>query len=181
MSIQTPSRATLQTVLDAVQADPNLTSRQRQDMLSAVRTVARLLGSPPQAIALDVQSLRRRMEGLAPLAHGLSTGRWNNVRSLFNKALELVRPMMPARSHAPIREDWTALLDLMPANRSTRLKPLLRYLSERQLGPAGVTREVLEDYRRAITEDRLEPTPRRPGRPWSGPGRPARATSRAGP
>ena len=69
MSIQTPSRATLQTVLDAVRADPNLTSRQRQDMLSAVRTVARLLGSPPQAIALDVQSLRRRMEGLAPLRH----------------------------------------------------------------------------------------------------------------
>ena len=81
------------------------------------------------------------------------------MRSLFNKALELVRPMMPARSHAPIREDWTALLDLMPANRSTRLKPLLRSLSERQLGPAGVTREVLEDYRRAITEDRLRANP----------------------
>lgn len=159
MSTPSPSRASLLTVLDVVHADPNLTSRQRQDMLSAVRTVARLLGSPPQAIALDVQSLRRKMEGVAPLAHGLSPGRWNNVRSLFNKSLELVRPMMPARSHVPIREDWTALLDLMPFNRSTRLKPLLRYLSERQVGPDEVTLGILEDYRRSITEDRLRANP----------------------
>jgi hypothetical protein len=149
------SRASLQTVLDAVAADPNLTSRQRQDMLSAVRTLARLLGSPPGLITVDVQGLRRRMERIAPRAHNLSPGRWNNVRSLVNKAVELVRPLMKARSHAPIGQGWLALLEGMPARRATTLKPLLRYLSERQVGPDEVSRQILESYRRAIAEDRL--------------------------
>jgi integrase len=155
MSTQTPSRSTLQTVLDTVGTDPGLTSRQRQDMLSAVRTIARVLGSSPDMVTLDVQSLRRRLENLSPHSHGLSPGRWNNVRSLFNRSVELVRPLMAARSFAPIRSDWTALLGLMTVHRSTRLKPLLRYLSERQVGPAAVTLAMLEDYRRGILEDRL--------------------------
>lgn len=158
MSAHTPSRATLQTVLDAL-ATADMQPRQRQDMASVVRTVARLLEAEPSAIDLDVQRLRQRLEGIAPAAHGLSSGRWNNIRSLVGKAISIVRPVLPGRSVIPIREDWLALVDQLPIDRATRLKPVLRFLSERQIGPADVTLDDIRAYRDAIHADRLRANP----------------------
>jgi hypothetical protein len=76
---------------------------------------------------------------IAPEAHGLSRGRWNNIRSLFRKSLALVRPMMAGRSAQPILPEWQILAAKLPVNRRFRLASMFRFLSARGKKPTEVT------------------------------------------
>ena len=151
MSPLTPSRATLEDVISLISGS-NSRDRQKQDMRSAVRTVARLLRAEPGSIPAESASLRRRLETIAPEAHGLSRGRWNNIRSLLLKALALARPMMAGRSIQPILPEWEILAAKLPFNRRVRLLPMLRFLSARGKRPTEVTLADLEAYRQAILD-----------------------------
>ena len=158
MSTIPGSRTSLADVIALIlQAD--LPGRRKEELRSAVRTVARLLEAEPAAIAADPAALRRRLETIAPEAHEISRGRWANIRSLLGKALGLARPMMPGRSKQVILPEWQVLTAPLPFGRSVRLVPLLRFLSARGLGPADVTAADLEDYRHAIMNDRLRKEP----------------------
>ena len=158
MTMMPASRASLADVIVLVsQAD--LPDRRKEELRSAVRTVARLLATEPAAIAADPAALRRRLETIAPEAHGITRGRWANVRSLLVKALAMVRPMMPGRSRQAILPEWEALTASLPFSRSVRLVPLLRFFSARGRGPADVTLADLYDYRDAIMNDRLRKDP----------------------
>ena len=97
--------------------------------------------------------------GIAPEAHGMSRGRWANVRSLLGKALAMARPMMPGRSRQAILPAWEALMARLPSSRRVRLLAPLRFLSARGRGPADVTAADFEDYRHAIMNDRLRKDP----------------------
>src|SRR3954452_22456705 len=70
------------------QADPAL-HRNLADLRSAVRTVAKVLGLPPEAVPAHPGFLRPRLERVVPAAHGLRPARWANVRSLLGTALRL--------------------------------------------------------------------------------------------
>lgn len=164
MSPATPSRPTLQDVIDLV-GTAALPPRRQADLRSAVRTIARVIGAPPGAIAADPAGLRRRLEGVAPASHGLTPGRWNNIRSLGAKALSLARPVLPGRSTVVLLEGWASLCDGLPPNRRIQIQPLLRFLSARAVGPEGVRMEDLLAYRQAILEDSLR---RRPEKAWDG-------------
>jgi hypothetical protein len=132
-------------------------------MRSAVRTVARLLGAEPAVIPAEPAALRRRLEMIAAEAHGLSRGRWNNVRSLFFRALALARPMMAGRSVQPILPEWEILAGKLAFNLRVRLLPMLRFLSALGKKPTDVTLADLEDYREAILNNRLR---NRPEKTW---------------
>jgi integrase len=152
------SRASLADVIVLI-SQANLSDRQKQELRSAVRTVARLLDGEPADIAADPAGLRRCLEMIAPQAHGISRGRWANIRSLLRKALGLVRPMMAGRSVQPILPAWEVLTVNLPFSRRVRLLPVLRFLSARGRGPTDVTMADLEDYREAIFNDRLRKDP----------------------
>jgi site-specific recombinase XerD len=96
---------------------------------------------------------------ISPAAHGLSQGRWNNVRSLLGKALAMARPMLPGRSIEPLMPEWGALAAALPFNRRVRVLPMLRYLSTCSIGPSQVTLADLEKYKDAIISDRLRKDP----------------------
>jgi integrase len=162
MSPSIPSRTSLDDVISLILLS-DFTDRQRQDMRSAVRTVARLIGAEPALIPAEPVSLRRRLEVIAPEAHGLSRGSWNNIRSLFRKALALVRPMMAGRSAQPILPEWEILAAKLPLNRRFRLIAMFRFLSARGKKPAEVTLADLENYREGIFNDRLR---NRPEKTW---------------
>ena len=164
MSPLTPSRATLEDVISLISGS-NSRDRQKQDMRSAVRTVARLLGAEPVSIPAELASLRRRLETIAPEAHGLSRGRWRNVRSLLLKALALARPTMAGRNVQPILPEWGILAANLPFNRRVRLLPMLRFLSARAKKPTEVTVADFEAYRQAILADRLRCHPEKT---WDG-------------
>lgn len=158
MSPFIPSRASLEDVISLI-SRVDFTDRQKQDMRSAVRTVARLIGAEAASIAAEPASLRRRLEMIAPEAHGLSRGRWNNIRSLFRKSLALVRPMMAGRSAQPILPEWQILAAKLPVNRRFRLASMFRFLSARGKKPTEVTPADLNDYRDAIFNNRLRNHP----------------------
>jgi hypothetical protein len=158
MTMVQPSRQTLADLIPLIE-HANLSSIQKRDQISAVRTVARLLGAAPEDIQADPAKLRRRLETIAWKAEGLSRGRWNNVRSLFGKALALARPMLPGRAKDPLSPEWEKLLGRLARNRATTLMALTRYLSVRDIGPADVKLEDIEAYRDAIHNDRLRAKP----------------------
>jgi hypothetical protein len=142
-----------------------LPERQRQELSSAIRTVARVLGGEPANIVADPAALRRRLETIAPEAQGISRGRLANVRSLLHKGLALMRPMMPGRSVQPILPEWEVVAAKLAFNLRVRLLPMLRFLSERRKKPSDVTLGDLEAYREAILNNRLR---RRPEKTWDG-------------
>jgi hypothetical protein len=167
-----PSGATLADVVTVVTSAPDLTKAQCQDMASAVRTVARALGKPPESIPADPAMLARRLAEVAPVSIGITDGRWSNVRSLLGKALALTRPMLPGRHPEPLSSSWQALSDALPTRaHATRLSRLLHWLSARSIEPGGVTDADLlafaEDLRSASLAKKPEDTWREVARLWN--------------
>lgn len=111
-----PSRATLADVLAAVQTAP-MAERRRQDMASAVRAVARVLGRSLAAIPADLRGLNARLKHASPKAIGLTASRWNNARSLLRSALVLIGPMMEGRTVTPVSEAWARFYCLVNVRR----------------------------------------------------------------
>jgi len=171
MAADIPSRAagpSLATMLETIAVAPGLTKPQRQDMASAVRTAARMLGRPPEQIPADP---RRRLAEVSPIARGISKGRWANVRSLIVKALALTRPMLPGRHRDPISPAWKALSYKLNRGPAIRLSRLLRWLSGRGITPEAVTTNDLEMFATELRESTLakrpEETWREVGRAWN--------------
>ena len=166
MSTKQTSRMTLADLLDRI-SGADLPPKVKADTSSAVRRVATVLGADPGLIPVDPANLRRRLEGISYQVAGVSPGRWNNIRSLFGKAIAMVTPMLPGRSVFPLLPPWDALSNVenLNFNRRTRLLPMLRYFSEREVGPGEVTLAHLEEYHQAIVQDRLRSNPEKA---WDG-------------
>jgi integrase len=158
MTMVQRSRQTLADLIPLIE-QANLSPTQRRDQISAVRTVARVLGAAPEDIDVDVARLRRRLETVAPAASALSRGGWNNVRSRFGKALALARPMLPGRAKAPLLPEWKQLLASLARNRATSLTALARHLGVQGIRPVDVTFADLEAFHEAIVNDRLRGKP----------------------
>src|SRR5512132_100988 len=99
---------TLADVLAAIAA-AELPGRRKQDLASAVRSVARALGRPPEQVPADPRLLGNRLAEVAPQALGLSRGRWKNVRSLVRTAVKLIMPVAPGRHRTPLTPAWKRL------------------------------------------------------------------------
>jgi hypothetical protein len=93
----------------ATLAASDLPERKRQELGSAIRTVARALGQSPPNIPADARLLASRLKDVAPAAIGISRGRWNNIRSLLRTALALIQPLSPGRNRNDLLPEWLAL------------------------------------------------------------------------
>ncbi len=158
MTPSKPSRATLATLLDQVDAT-NWPVRVKTEVKSAIRSGSKALGDDPAAIELDVPSLRRRLEAITPESLGISRGRWNNIKSLIAKALSLAIQIFPSRSKEPLHPEWAKVLAPLPANRRWILTPLARLLGSRGVLPSDVTTAELEAYHQVLISDRLRSDP----------------------
>jgi integrase len=155
MSQATSSRATLADVLVAVQSG-SMADRRRQDMASAVNTIARVLERSLAEIPVDLQNLNAKLKHITPMAMGMSHGRWNNVRSLFRSALALMGPVMRGRNTEPLSEAWANLCRLIMVRRDRiRLSRLLRWLSSKQITPATLTADDLALFQKCLSEEAL--------------------------
>jgi hypothetical protein len=147
MTSHPPSRAAAHTLADllrAIAAHPGLASHRRRDLASAVRRVAALLGRDPEQIEADPRLLARRLREIAPAAHRLSPGRWNNIRSLLGAALALVRTISPGRHRGELNAGWQALADAVPVRGIRRtLSRFLHFCSDAGIAPGAVDEAVL--------------------------------------
>lgn len=160
MSPDIPSRSSLADVLAAIET-ATMPPRRRQDMASAVRTVAKALDHPPERIPADPHALGARLKLVSPEALGMSVGRWHNVRSLLRSALMLVAPVMKGNSRVPMSAAWKVLFDLLgPITMvRNRLSRLLRWLSSQQVQPGVVTAEDLERFHQELLAQALASQP----------------------
>lgn len=158
MSPTAPARMSLEDAKILISRQ-NWPDRKKSDVASALNSVAKILSARPADIHADPAALRRRLDHVAPAAHGLSLGRWRNIRSLVGKALSLVGPLMPSRIVAPLLPAWESLLAGLSRNRRDRLAALARSLSTKGIGPGDLTIADLEAYRDAILNDRLRGSP----------------------
>jgi integrase len=133
-----------------------LPERKRQELGSAIRTVARALGRSPEDIPADGRLLASRLKDVAPAAISISRGRWNNVRSLFRTALALVQPISPGRNRNDLSPEWAGLSNDLSRSDKIALSRVLRFLSARGIGPDAVTKETFDEYRLHLDQSLLK-------------------------
>ena len=134
----------------------DLPERKRQELSSAVRTVARALGRPLQDIPADARLLANRLKDVAAAAIGISRGRWNNIRSLLRTALTFVQPISPGRNRNDPSPEWRELSARLSRSDKIALSRLLRYLSGRGIEPAAVMAETFDEYREHLERSLLK-------------------------
>jgi integrase len=156
MTSEIGSRAmNLADVIAAVKS-AKLPRRDRDDMASAVRTVARILNSAPEHIPAEPRLLAMRLDKVTPQAAAMSPGRLANIRSLLRRAMALHRPVMPGRLSVALLPDWSVLYARLPSRaHQVRLSRLLRWLSEQGVSPGCVTLEHLETFKQQLQNDSL--------------------------
>jgi integrase len=144
--------STLASVLGAVTTAVALTARQRRDMASALRVLARCAGCPLDILPSDVPTVRATLDRIHPARHRMGVGRWRNVRALVYKSLEVAGVRrLPGRSSHPVSKIWRLHLDAIP-ERPYRwpLIAFARYCSSRAIGPDAVDQRVFDEFLRDL-------------------------------
>jgi hypothetical protein len=161
MSPQPPSRVnpnpilTLADVILAVRA-ADIPTRRRQEITAALRTVARALRKPPDRISADPRRLAEALKEVAPLAIGMSVGRWANVRSLTRAGLALVQPMSPGRHITPLSPGWKGPWKQLPRPVRMALSRFARFCTVREIEPEAVTEATFEAFRAHLNDSLLK-------------------------
>ena len=88
-------------MLAALERDGKLTATRRRDLVSAVKRVAILLGDEPAAIPLDMGAISARLAAVNPVAVGITTKRFANIRSDFLAAVK-ASGMMPVKARGQV-------------------------------------------------------------------------------
>lgn len=143
---------TLADVAALIEADPTLTVRCRQDMLSALRTLRRVLGVTLASVPADPALLRQYIASACPTRVGVRVARWNGVRSLTLKALGRAGiATLPGRSSEGLSAEWERMSCRLtsPADRF-RLSRFLRFCSARGIAPAQVDAGTLAAFHDAL-------------------------------
>ena len=134
-----------------------------RDMKSALRTVARLVGRPPERVPANINWLHTRLLKVAPKAHNITPKRLANIKSDAIKALELVgcsraradwlrSPSLP----------WQTLIDQIPDQHDRwRLAQLARYCSALGIEPEAVSDAQVQGLLTTLIEESFQVNPRR--------------------
>ena len=156
MSLLPPSRKpddtshqpSLADVREMIVADEGLSLRRRQDVSSALRTVAKALGRRLEEMPAHPGYLRERLERFTPAMAGLSARRWRNALSLTRSALKLAGlAHLPGRYQEPLMPAWAELFGHLNDTRMRLgLSRLTRWCGVRGIAPDQVNDEVLSSF-----------------------------------
>jgi hypothetical protein len=148
---------------DQIVADKALPLRKRQDVSSALNTLARALGKGPDEIPAHSGFVRARLKGFTPAMAGLKSGRWNNVMSLFRFARKHVGlARVPGRYREPLAPEWAELYGhLKDYNMRYGLSRLAHYCSVGGIAPGQVDDHVIAAFVRDLENDEVTKQPAR--------------------
>ena len=137
---------TLAALRDRMIADATLTARQRQDISSALRGLAKALQTPLESIPAHPGYLRDRLKGFTPAMAGLTASRWRNILSLTRFALKHAGlSHVPGRYREPLAPEWAELVrHLDTAQARFGLSRLFRYCSVHGIDPDGLDDGVID-------------------------------------
>lgn len=147
-TIALPPRPTLADLAAWIAEDEALSIKQRQDTVSALRTLAKALQRRPEEIPAHPLYLKERLEKLNAAAVGLSLGRWRNAVSLTRVALKRAGlAFVPGRYREPLAPDWEELYrHLNDYRKRYGLSRFARYCSVSGIAPTEVNDNVLARF-----------------------------------
>jgi hypothetical protein len=148
-------------VIAHLQADPALPVGRRRELVSALRTTARLLDMDPAAVPAEPRALRQRFRDLSPAAAGISQGRWNNLRSLVLAALKHagVR-VLPGRAPKPLGPAWKELRERLPdPTLRYGLSRFMSFCTAKGIAPEAVAPATFTAFQTALEDDNLTKPP----------------------
>ena len=152
-----PRPATFGEVLSILENDPALAPVRLRDMVSALRTAARLFEQDPAFVSTDLPQLRKRFRGLSPAACGFSKGRWNNMRSLVTGALlQAGVRVHQGRATQRLNETWVRFRDALPDKRhAVGLSRFMSFCSAGGIAPDAVTDASFAAFATVLRENSL--------------------------
>ena len=158
-----PAGPTLADVLGRLADVDGVSDQARHNMASAIRTFSRIVDRPPALIPIAAPALRRMMDTAMPGAHRISASRWRNVKSDVRRAVKNSGlTATEIETDAPLTDAWetTSQLAQHPTNRSI-IRRLGHYCSARQITPAQVDDQLIQEYLSYLDDNQLSRTPAR--------------------
>ena len=156
-----PRAKTLADVLAVVERSTALSPTRLRDLRSAVIRVADLLGNVPGRIALDLPTISTRLAAISPVAAGMTTKRFANIRSDFLAAVKAsgLMPIGPWHK-GRLAPAWRQLFARLSRRRAhLGLSRFARYASARGIDPEAVNDATVVDFVTAVREQSLHGTP----------------------
>ncbi len=147
--------------------DATLPAGRQRDMVSALSSLAKALGRPPEAIPADPAQLRDAIAPLTPAMVGLKPGRWRNVQSLTAAALAHAGIVtVQGRLREKPSAAWLSILSLLGSGigRHFHLWRFARYCSQAGIAPEAVNDSVIAQYERQLITESLVSEPKRAAR-----------------
>jgi integrase len=158
-----PNLPSLADLLDRLKRDPELPATKRQNLIWALKTIARAAAKDPADIVAHPEFLRAVMKVATPESIGLSRAAWNNVRSLTGKALVWAGlASMPQHYQAPFTGAWQVLWDKLPAGKNAlrfQLSRFFHYCSAQGIAPDEISDKILVAFHQALVNESIVELP----------------------
>ena len=143
--------------------DQELGSRQKRELLSALRQIPRWLNRLPDEVPANAAFLRKALERFHPDHAGISKRRYQNVVSqvkfVFKHCGVVLNEQMYLAEFTP---PWQALWDLLDGDKyyRTGLSRFFRFGSAQRIRPDVVNDVILESFRQALESEAITKNPR---------------------
>lgn len=137
--------ATLQDVLDRLEANQSLSETRKRDLRSACLAYGKLTGRAPAMVPLDLAAVRTTLDAMVPAQAKVSRKRFANLRSDLGSAIEAsgLRPMIKTAG-VELSESWTRLFAGVTKKRICYgLSRFAHWASLRQIVPMAVDAAVI--------------------------------------
>jgi integrase len=153
--------ATLKAVLDGLEGRRDLAANRLRDLRSAVTRVAKLLNDAPGHIPLELPMLSAKLAAINPVAAGLTTKTFSNIRSDFLAAVS-VSGLKQLRSSGKgaLSPSWSRMLAKLPKRRGgIGLSRLARHASRESVEPNQIDDVALDRFITAVRQGSLHRNP----------------------
>ncbi len=149
---------TLEDAIARLNAHPELPPVRRRDLVSSLRRLAAVVGSPASQVPADLQWLHQRLAATPAAQLGRSPKTRANVLSNAVAALACsgVAARRPAVARSP---EWDRLWQALSASARIALGSFARFCSFHGIAPEDVTDEAVRRYRDAIIQSSLRKKP----------------------
>jgi integrase len=157
---ETTVTITLQDLLNAVEGPNALSAIRRRDLRSSIKRVALLVDDDPARIPLDLRAISAKLASVNPVAAGLTSKSFSNIRSNFLAAVKLSGlRQRPART--PLSPAWAELFEnhLSARRAHIGLSRLARYASAKGIEPEEINDAAIEACITAVRNETLHGKP----------------------
>jgi hypothetical protein len=161
LSGETETPVTLQDVLQVMEGAEALSVTRRRDLRSAVKRVATLLSDDPARLVLDLPAISSKLATISPVAAGLSSKSFSNIRSDFMAAVKASGLKSIQRSgKTRMSPAWANLVAGLSQKRARiGLSRLARYANAADIPPERVDDSVIDSFIAAVREGSLHRKP----------------------